>query len=123
MEYWRMNGCHFDSVNKRRMIITLFNEESKCVEIEEMEEDDNQKIKQNKLIKWDLSGIELEHDEMRCLITDKDNYLVLYQNERRSIYFVEWIKTSDQMKLIDKIEMDGDDDDLFMLNVYQIQMI
>ena len=83
------------------------------MEIEELEEDDKKKIKQNKLIKWDLSGIELEHDEIKCLITDKDNYLVLYQwkGGRRSIYFVEWIKTSDQMKLIDKIEMDGDDDD------------
>ena len=81
------------------------------MEIEEMEEDDNKKIKQNKLIKWDLSGIELEHDYMRWLITDKDNYLVLFQGGRgrRSIYFVEWIKTSDQMKLIDKIEMDDYD--------------
>ena len=78
------------------------------MEIEEMEEDDNQKIKQNKFIKWDLSGIELEHNKMSCLITDKDNYLVLYKYYtcRRSFYFVEWIKTSEQMKLIDKIEMD-----------------
>ena len=50
-------------------------------------------------------------------MTDKDGYLVLYQPRypyeegRRSIYFVEWMK-GDQMKLIDKIEW------MRMRNVY-----
>ena len=100
-----MNKCHFDSINKKRMTIILFNEESKCMEIRETEEDDE---KRNKLIEWDLTGIQLEHHIMRCLITNKNNYLVLYQWKGRPVYFVEWIKTSDQMKLTDKIEMDDD---------------
>ena len=89
------------------MILTLLNEDGKGVEIREMEEDEHEKIKQNKMINWDLNGIELEHDEMSCLMTDKDNYLVLYQGGRRLIYFVEWIK-SNEMKWIDKIEMHDD---------------